>query len=278
MILSTVFVVGLMLRGLVLSLRVYSIAVRILLMFRYILAALCAVMALNCAFAQGPIPSGGPDGFIQGSYGVPIVIDAFYDFLCPDSAEMNTNFAEVQEFYGDQMQFVMHTFPLPYHRNAFLVAQGANVVKNISGTTNVFNYMNQMFKVQNQFSTSATANFTMNKVINMIGNAAVDAGVIDSKKQMVDGLAYGNQFDSDTRTSWKYGCSRSVIGTPTMLVNGVYVAAQATWGLTEWQAVLGGLTPNTTCPSGQESCEYIPGQYQCCLSGEACIPNVGCRC
>lgn len=32
------------------------------------------------------------------------------------------------------------------------------------------------------------------------------------------------------------------------------------------------------CPTLTETCEYLPGYYQCCPYGESCIPNVGCRC
>lgn len=32
------------------------------------------------------------------------------------------------------------------------------------------------------------------------------------------------------------------------------------------------------CPPLTVSCEYLPGLFQCCPSGESCIPNVGCRC
>jgi hypothetical protein len=34
----------------------------------------------------------------------------------------------------------------------------------------------------------------------------------------------------------------------------------------------------TTCPVGKPMCTYAPGKFECCLAGEACIPNVGCRC
>ena len=32
------------------------------------------------------------------------------------------------------------------------------------------------------------------------------------------------------------------------------------------------------CPALTVTCEYLPGVFQCCPSGESCIPNVGCRC
>jgi len=34
----------------------------------------------------------------------------------------------------------------------------------------------------------------------------------------------------------------------------------------------------TDCPAGEPACAYLPGKVECCLPGEMCIPNVGCRC
>lgn len=33
-----------------------------------------------------------------------------------------------------------------------------------------------------------------------------------------------------------------------------------------------------TCPNNEKQCDYAPGKFECCLPGEGCIPNVGCRC
>jgi len=35
---------------------------------------------------------------------------------------------------------------------------------------------------------------------------------------------------------------------------------------------------NQTCPAGQQVCNYFPDKFMCCLDGEQCVPNVGCRC
>jgi protein-disulfide isomerase len=35
---------------------------------------------------------------------------------------------------------------------------------------------------------------------------------------------------------------------------------------------------STACTTPEVPCEYLPGKIQCCLEGEACIRNVGCRC
>lgn len=77
-----------------------------------------------------------------------------------------------------------------------------------------------------------------------------------------------------------------VAGTPTFFVNGVFVDAGAMWTLDDWKKVIDSIlvvsekrvVPVADCPSGQVQCNYAPHKSQCCLSGERCIPNVGCRC
>lgn len=77
-----------------------------------------------------------------------------------------------------------------------------------------------------------------------------------------------------------------VSGTPTFLINGVATSADASWSLSDWQSVIDPILASNNvlstfdgdCPSGQVQCNYAPHKSQCCLAGERCIPNVGCRC
>jgi hypothetical protein len=107
-------------------------------------------------------------------------------------------------------------------------------------------------------------------------------------------------INMETRVSWKYACSRGVLGTPTYLVNGVQVQADPDWGLAQWRQMLDPLLqPQVSnaqcqrlasrsspmfvdsamdCPPTAPPCEYLPGKVQCCRAGEMCIPSVGCRC
>ena len=54
----------------------------------------------------------------------------------------------------------------------------------------------------------------------------------------VKAMSYGNAYDSGLRARWKYGCSRGVFGTPQFMVNGVMLAAQPTWTVKDWRAVI----------------------------------------
>ena len=77
-----------------------------------------------------------------------------------------------------------------------------------------------------------------------------------------------------------------VVGTPTFFINGVFVDATSSWSLKDWQSVIDpilasngiDIAANKTCPAGQTTCTFAPERVECCLQGERCIPNVGCRC
>ncbi len=75
-------------------------------------------------------------------------------------------------------------------------------------------------------------------------------------------------------------------GTPTFLINGVATSADASWTLADWKSVIDPILASNEavssdikdCPAGRVECAYLPHKTQCCLPGERCIPNVGCRC
>jgi len=221
--------------------------------------------------AQTPIPP-RYDGFaFGGPSSAPILLEGFFDVLCPDCAAGWPTINKVIAHYGNQLNFLMHTFPLPYHTNAFIANQA-------------------------QFWNAATMNMTTFQVIAAMGSL-VDMSGIMKGADWITGVNDAN-LNMDTRISWKYGCSRGVTGTPTFIINGVYTSADDTWTEADWYALIDGLLQqqkeaermseysfvelmqlsNTTCPAGESYCQYTPTKSECCLPGEACIPNVGCRC
>ncbi|CAF3126390.1 unnamed protein product [Rotaria sp. Silwood2] len=95
-----------------------------------------------------------------------------------------------------------------------------------------------------------------------------------------------DDINDETRISWKYACSRGVVGTPTFFINGVVTSANSAWSLDDWKSVIDPILASNEkvssqikdCPPSQKECDYAPHKTQCCLAGERCIPNVGCRC
>jgi hypothetical protein len=51
--------------------------------------------------------------------------------------------------------------------------------------------------------------------------------------------ALGNrQYDLESRTSWKYGCSRGISGTPIFLANGVVLDGAESWQADDWKTFI----------------------------------------
>lgn len=272
---------------------------------------LVACAAIAGVFAQTPIPN-RPDGYKIGQADAPIIIDGFFDLLCPDSAAVWPTIKQVVQAYGSKnLQFIMHTFPLPYHYHAFIANQGAHVV-NAYAPEKIWAYTDFMFNQQANFWNAATMDNTTNEVISTMASMVESNKILDAKT-FTAGIA-NDTLNYETRVSWKYGCSRGVTGTPNFFVNGVFVDADSSWALSDWQTLInpilnpasqtqavesprpakkmGGrhlrksnpftfveaVQTNNTCPPKQTECNYAPKKFECCLAGENCIPNVGCRC
>eukprot|EP01136_Pigoraptor_vietnamica_P039046 Opistho-1_new@109173 len=255
-------------------------------MARLLLLAVTAALVASCV-AQVPIPS-RPDGvpYLNAETTAPLQIDVFVDPMCPDCKAAYPTIQQVAAHYGPKVvRFNFHLFPLPYHRNAFYASQGAKTAAQQDGDL-FFKWLEAVFAAQDSLGNAATANMTADAVIDMFGDVGQSIGI--SKATIVAGINNAN-VDSAVRTSWKYACTRGVAGTPWFFFNGVNVAVSPQWTVDDWQNVINSIiTPQSlvqhnfgralTCPSGQKECVYLPGKTECCLTGENCIPNVGCRC
>jgi protein-disulfide isomerase len=221
---------------------------------------------------------------------------AFLDLTCPDCQQAWPSLKEVASFYGQNIDFVVNPFPLPYHDNAFLAAQAVYAVQK-QDTKAVFKWLDSVYASQDFLYNAATANMTKAQVVGVIADRVATLGV--DRTQFVTDMNDVN-LNGITRTTWKYACSLGVTGTPMFRVNGVPVQGDPTWTLAQWRFVLDDLLPtkpsqkivldqvtvrkpasltqDITCPTGQAKCEYLPNTFECCLSGENCIKNVGCRC
>jgi len=262
---------------------------------RGLLAITCIVLVA----AQIPIPN-RYDGFTQGTADSPVLFEAFVDLLCPDCAAAWPTIKQVLAHYNvpgqaSNLRFVLHTFPLPFHHNAYFAAQGLHVIamEDMSAT---WPYVDMMFTYQQNFWNPETADTTPNEVISAMASLTEKA-VGFSSQSFIAGLN-NDSYDGATRISWKYGCSRTVSGTPTFILNGIILYyATPEWTLSDWMQVIDPLLPNANvqklgcaqvhhevfvnppkCTGNQTLCNFSPGKYQCCLPGENCFPNVGCRC
>ena len=92
---------------------------------RLILYLLLTTALMAVVNSQIPLPK-RPLGFIYagGEPSAPIHLTAFVDLTCPDSQQAWPTVKKVADVYGPEtIQFTVQLFPLPYHTNAFMVAQ-----------------------------------------------------------------------------------------------------------------------------------------------------------
>ncbi len=108
-------------------------------------------------------------------------------------------------------------------------------------------------------------------LLNTVGNAVLQTIVIPfANREMKDGLPLPSVEGV------------SFLNTATSLVGGhIQISTDINYKPThvyEEQGQCLSSAGNSTCPAGEKVCNYLPNKYQCCFSGESCIPNVGCRC
>ena len=178
----------------------------------------------------------------------PVVLEAFYDLLCPDSKASWPIIKQVLAAYesSGQLYFLMHTFPLPYHTWSFIANEGAHVIHALTGgnLTAVLAYTDLLFDIQESYYNAATVKLSTQDIYTKLA-ADVKAVYADSDSFLTE-LTTNGDLNEETRISWKYGCSRAITGTPQFLLNGVSIMADASWTVSDWQSVIDPIINATT--------------------------------
>ncbi|CAF1339484.1 unnamed protein product [Adineta steineri] len=250
------------------------------------ISLILTVMYAGFISAQVPIPS-RPDGYgVGGPADAHVVVDMFFDPLCPGCKASWPTLLQLIQTYTTRIHVRIHTFPLPYHTNSFVASQGLHVIANATNRNldSIFRYATRVFETQEMWSNDATKSMTMTQIIDSLASMVDKAGFLP-KGKFLAGMA-SDDINEETRISWKYACSRGIVGTPTFLINGVATSASSAWSLDDWKSVIDPILASNEnvssqikdCPPNQKTCQYAPHKTQCCLAGENCIPNVGCRC
>jgi len=206
---------------------------------------LCLLLGLLLAYAQQPIPNVNQfnKGHTKGNCNAPIVYEEFMDHLCSDSMDAQPTVDQVVVYYGNQLCYIVHVFPLPYHHNAFLAAQGGAAVSSQKGEPGWWSWYYYMYQVQAKYYDTNSWNDTESDIVNMLADDAVTCCGVN-RTQFINDMQHGTDIYTDSVDEWKLGASRAVWGTPTFFVNGVVIAdADPSWNLSDWQAVLNPLLP-----------------------------------
>ncbi|KAI3776505.1 hypothetical protein L1987_46290 [Smallanthus sonchifolius] len=194
--------------------------------------------------SQSIIPS-RYDGFVyrkRAASTATVLIEAFYDPVCPDSRDSWPPLKQAVDHYGPSLvSLIVHTFPLPYHDNAFVTSRALHIVNELNASA-TYRLLNAFFEHQERFYNAQTLNMSREAVLDqVIGFASSALG--NSMQSAIKSGFKDSKTGTKTRVSFKYGCSRGVYGTPFFFVNGFLIpVSDGTIDYDGWRKIIDPLT------------------------------------
>lgn len=190
--------------------------------FKSIFLGFATLLCLfGAAVSQSSIPTAA-DGFWYGQDKAEgeekVFIEAFFDPVCPDSRDSWPPLKKVVDEYASRVSLVVHTFPLPYHDNAFATSRALHITNKLNNSA-TYHVLEAFFHHQEQFYGKATFNKSRDVVVDQIAEFTAKALGSSSYSAIKSGFNNTNT-DHATRVAFKYGCLRGVYGTPFFFVNG----------------------------------------------------------
>ncbi|KAM0972680.1 hypothetical protein ACFX13_016365 [Malus domestica] len=215
------------------------------------------VLVLNgCAQS---LPPSKYDGFLYGHRRVDsdsILIEAFFDPICPDSRDSWPPLQQAVEYYAPRVSVVIHLLPLPYHDNAFVSSRALHIVNQLKKSA-TFPLLDWFFKNQERYYNAQTRNISRAAVVNDIVNSATQV-IGNSYHSALESGFNDRKTDLKTRVSFKYSTSRGVYGTPTFFVNGfVLPGSGSTLDLNGWKKVIDPLVVGNGVPKSQGNMHFF---------------------
>jgi protein-disulfide isomerase len=148
-----------------------------------------------------------------GDAGAPIPIASYMDFSCPHCKDYALNvFPKIRDRYlqSEQVSYIHHDFPLPVDKWSRPAANAAREVQRRAGDATFFNYSENLYQNQDNFSYSL-----FGELANSVG---VDGG-------QVERAARENRYCMLLNKSINQGFGRGVQGTPTIFTGDQKLAA-----------------------------------------------------
>lgn len=188
-----------------------------------------ALVVVALLFAtQASTPETGPaaqqvapgDATLNDAPGASVTMVEYLDFECPACAQLHPVVDGLVDRYGDRVQFVVRSFPLPRHPNgvpAALAAEAANQQGRFADMSA------KLFETQQAWAGQPGAEATFRGYARELGldMAAYDAAVAAP--------ATADKVTADTRT----GAEAGVSGTPTFFVDGEKLNPESVQDLTD---------------------------------------------
>ncbi|EGR28101.1 hypothetical protein IMG5_183230 [Ichthyophthirius multifiliis] len=182
-----------------------------------------------------------PDGVTIGNKNSQIKLEAYYDLQCPDSKHSNEqlNILFKEKTYLQNLAFTYHYFPLPYHFNSYHLSQTLRFVYDKYGTQAAVEFTNKVFENQQNYDNNKTKTLNLNEIYQKIADDTQSFLKEYSIKSsdVIDALNDQN-YNQETRQSWKIGCGNGVSGTPIFYLNGVRIDGAETFDVQNWKKFL----------------------------------------
>ncbi|ELU12105.1 hypothetical protein CAPTEDRAFT_202202 [Capitella teleta] len=187
------------------------------------LILLFTLVATVSAAIHVPIPllSENPGFKLDPSSTGDVTIEVFLELLCFDSDISWGIINDLQQHYGpENLNIVVHIYSLPYHRNAFLFAQGLYQVADLAPEF-VHDYVDMAYANRPSFGDDATVDETETEIVGRLSVLAESVTGIPANDFAAD--IYNYRIHSIY--TWKYAALRGTAGTPWFHVNNVDLAS-----------------------------------------------------
>ncbi|KAL6995902.1 hypothetical protein U1Q18_006036 [Sarracenia purpurea var. burkii] len=165
-----------------------------------------------------------------------IMIEAFFDPVCPDSRDAWPPLKQALDYYGRRVSLVVHPFALPYHDNSFVSSRALHIVNKLNPSA-TYDLLELFFSRQEEFYNQPTFNMSRASTVSCIANLATEAIGISYHSAVASGFS-DRETDLMTRVSFKYGCSRGVFGTPSFFVNGFPLPDDSLADYNKWRSII----------------------------------------
>ncbi|CAN0847962.1 hypothetical protein LINGRAHAP2_LOCUS5263 [Linum grandiflorum] len=184
--------------------------------------SLVLVSSLNSLIVRSQnLPPAKYDGFLYSSGRADpdaVLIEAFFDPVCPDSRDAWPPLKQVLDRYGSRVSLILHLLPLPYHDNSYVASRALHIANSLNASS-TFPLLERFFRHQDKFYNSRTINLTKAGVVKKVVHFA-SAAVGNSLESEFEAGFTDSRTDLKTRVSFKFSASRGIYGTPSFLVNG----------------------------------------------------------
>eukprot|EP00118_Oscarella_pearsei_P025830 m.308862 g.308862 ORF g.308862 m.308862 type:complete len:209 (+) comp44967_c0_seq1:835-1461(+) len=190
---------------------------------------LFSVCLASAVLSQTSVPSRPTGYYLQ--QGSTIVLEAFYDLLCPDSKASWPVLQQLMEHFKAELTVILHLFPLPYHHDAFFATEVAQMVI-AKHPTEYKSFVSLMFQHQDDMKTGAV-NLTEPQVKSRMASIVGSGGLGITETEVMAGFNNSDVYETAV-LAWKMAAQRSIHGTASFVVNSIFVAEAGNFKAQDW--------------------------------------------